>query len=276
MLYVVATPIGNLDDISFRAITTLQSVDVIAAEDTRHTKQLLTHYNIHTPLISLHEHNEQQQSQLLVEKLQAGQSIALVSDAGTPLISDPGHVLVNGVWQAGFRVVTVPGASAVIAALSVAGIAVQPFTFYGFLPAKQRLRAEMLMQAKNSPTTTVFYESPHRILEALQSIEQVYSPNKNMAIAKELTKKYENILHGSVTELIDMLQREPTLQKGEFVLILPRESARQQDKNANIDNYLELFLPDLPLKQAVKYAAALSGANKNSVYERALKMRDGE
>ncbi|MBF5040089.1 16S rRNA (cytidine(1402)-2'-O)-methyltransferase [Methylophilus sp. 13] len=270
-LYVVATPIGNLGDITQRAISTLQLVDAIAAEDTRHTVGLLRHLGISKPLLAVHEHNEQQSAQGLIKRLQAGESIALVTDAGTPAVSDPGALVVQGVRQAGLAVVPIPGVSAVITALSAAGIAQPGFYFEGFLPASGSQRRKRLEILKTLPTTLVFYEAPHRIVECVTDLTAVLGGHRQLTLARELTKTFETIHTCGLAEAVAWLQADPNQQRGEFVLLL---HADVQEKAEGLDEetlrILQRLLQELPLKQAVALATDITGQKKNELYEAAL------
>lgn len=273
-LYVVATPIGNLGDITQRAIATLQQVDAIAAEDTRHTVGLLRHLGISKPLLAVHEHNEQQSAQGLIKRLQAGESIAMVTDAGTPAVSDPGALVVQAVRQAGLAVVPIPGVSAVIAALSAAGIAQSGFYFEGFLPASGSQRRKRLEILKTLPTTLVFYEAPHRIVECVTDLAAVLGGHRQLTLARELTKTFETIYTCSLAEAIDWLQADPNQQRGEFVLLV---HADMQEKAVGLDDetlrILQRLLQELPLKQAVALATDITGQKKNELYEAALAIK---
>ncbi len=274
-LYVVATPIGNLQDISLRALEVLKSVDSIAAEDTRHTSHLLSHFAIQKKLIAVHEHNEQKSAQLLLERIQAGESIALVSDAGTPGISDPGAIVVDLLRKAGVNVVPIPGASAVITALSAAGITENGFLFYGFLPASGSQRRKTLELLKGYTTTLVFYEAPHRILECIEDLTSVLGGERRLTIARELTKTYETFHRCALQEAKMWLESDLNQQRGEFVLLVeaaePVATAAISDDDERV---LRLLLADLPLKQAVKLATEITGVKKNILYEFALKIKD--
>jgi 16S rRNA (cytidine1402-2'-O)-methyltransferase len=273
-LYVVATPIGNLGDITQRAIATLQQVDAIAAEDTRHTVGLLRHLGISKPLLAVHEHNEQQSAQGLIKRLQAGESIAMVTDAGTPAVSDPGALVVQAVRQAGLAVVPIPGVSAVITALSAAGIAQSGFYFEGFLPASGSQRRKRLEILKTLPTTLVFYEAPHRIVECVTDLAAVLGGHRQLTLARELTKTFETIYTCSLAEAIDWLQADPNQQRGEFVLLV---HADMQEKAVGLDDetlrILQRLLQELPLKQAVALATDITGQKKNELYEAALAIK---
>ncbi|CZG56731.1 TPA: 16S rRNA (cytidine(1402)-2'-O)-methyltransferase [Legionella pneumophila subsp. pneumophila] len=270
-LYIVATPIGNREDISFRALNTLKSVDLILAEDTRHSMQLLTSLGIKNNLTSLHAHNEANKSNEIIELLLHGKSIALISDAGTPLISDPGFPLVKQARQHHIPVVPVPGACALIAALSAAGVPCDSFAFLGFLPAKQSARKDALESSRSVPYTTVFYESTHRIIDCLNDIAEIYGQDYELVLAKEITKTFERFVSGKIKEIKDWLLSEPGHIKGEFVLIFPPRSTNK-DLNSH-EELLKILLEELPLKQAVAIACRLTNANKNQLYEEALKLK---
>ncbi len=273
-LYVVATPIGNLDDLSARARDILGRADLIAAEDTRHTRHLLAHYGINTSLTALHEHNEAGASKKLLALLQAGQSIAVVSDAGTPCIADPGARLVNAAHAAGIRVLPVPGANAAVTALSASGIE-GPFLFYGFLPAKAGERRQVLESLAGEPYTLVFYETPHRIVEAVADLVAVLGTGpagtlRRLVIARELTKKFEAIHEGALAEGSAWLAGDAHRQRGEFVLIVTGAAIERDLELAAAEKTLVALLAELPLKQAVKLAQTITGAPRNLLYERAL------
>ncbi len=273
-LYVVATPIGNLTDISLRALDTLKTVDAIAAEDTRHTAGLLAHFAISKKLIAVHEHNEQQAAQKLLLQLRAGENIALVTDAGTPGISDPGAVVVDFLRRAGVKVVPIPGASAVIAALSVSGIGQNGFLFHGFLPASGAARRKALEALKAQVVTLVFYEAPHRILASLADMAQVLGEGRRITIARELTKTFETIHSCLLSEALAWLKADANRQRGEFVLLI--EAAPIKDVleiSEQTVRVLKLLLSELPLKQAVKLAADISQEKKNTLYELALQLK---
>lgn len=266
-LYIVATPIGNREDISIRAINTLKSVDQILAEDTRHSKQLLVPLGITTPLTSLHAHNEADKSDELIRALQQGQSFALISDAGTPLISDPGYPLVKKARLFGIPVIPIPGACALITALSASGAPCDTFTFIGFLPAKSIARREKLESLKATEHTTIFYESTHRICECLNDIADVLGQDCELVLAKELTKTFETFVSGRCHEVQDWLIADSARCKGEFVIILP---PRTQPKQSDHHQLLSILVAELPLKQAVKIACKITGCNKNELYRLAL------
>lgn len=273
-LYVVATPIGNLGDITLRALETLKQVDAIAAEDTRHTVGLLRHFGISKPLVAVHEHNEQQAAEGLLKRLQAGDSIALVTDAGTPAVSDPGAVVVQAVRNGGVKVVPVPGASAVIAALSAAGIVEPGFCFEGFLPASGSQRRKRLDRLKGVPVTLVFYEAPHRIVECVQDLQTVFGGERLLTIARELTKTFETIHTASLTDTVHWLQADSNQQRGEFVLLIhPAPAEKAEGLDDNTQRILVRLLQELPLKQAVALATDITGHKKNELYEAALAIK---
>lgn len=266
-LYIVATPIGNLDDMTFRAVETLKKVDVILAEDTRHCARLLNHYQINVKTWSMHNFNEEAQAEKILTQLLIGQSFALISDAGTPLISDPGWALVNRARNAGIDVIAIPGPCALIAALSVAGLPTQEFHFYGFLPAKSSARQAFLKRACVSTGTLVFYESPHRLLEMLQDCQLVLKDQRTYCIAKELTKIFETVRMGSVTELLDWLQGKPEHLKGEFVVLIgPNTGPKEDVSQTAAQKLLTQLLQHLPLKTAVKIVAEHYDVRKNELY----------
>lgn len=272
-LYVVATPIGNLGDITRRAIDVLAGVDCIAAEDTRHSRRLLDHLGIRVPMLSLHEHNEEAAVRRVLERLVAGESVALVSDAGTPQVSDPGFPLVRASIAAGIDVVTVPGPSAVIAALSVAGLPPDRFCFEGFPPRRQAARLEYLAGLAGASPTLVFYESSHRVLETLRDMADVFGAARRAVIARELTKAHETVLRGTLGELVDCVAGDPDQRRGEFV-ILVHGAAAAASAAADTDRLLGILLEALPVSQAATLAARISGGRKNDLYRRALELID--
>ncbi|WP_133139445.1 16S rRNA (cytidine(1402)-2'-O)-methyltransferase [Legionella genomosp. 1] len=269
-LYIVATPIGNLQDISLRALETLKQVDGILAEDTRHSGQLCHALGIEKPLISLHEHNESSKAEQVLAKLQSGKSYALISDAGTPLISDPGFVLVRLLREQLIPVVPVPGCCALITALSASGIPCDTFSFLGFLPAKSKARKDRLEEMKMRSETLVVYESTHRIIDSLHDIAEIYGSDYRLVLAKELTKTYEHFEQGSAQQIIAWLQSESGRSKGEFVLLFPPLS---QEKTTDDTQLLTILLEELPLKQAVKIASRISKTSKNELYQLALRLQ---
>lgn len=276
ILYVVATPIGNLEDISYRAVSVLRQVDLIAAEDTRHSSRLLNHYGIDTARISLHEHNEKQRSQGIVARLENGKSVALISDAGTPLISDPGYRLVAAARTAGLRVSPVPGACAAIAALSSGGLPTDRFVFEGFLPAKEITRRSRLKVLAEENRTLVFYESSHRILRTLQDLITCFGENRPAVIARELTKTFETLKSAGLKALGQWLREDSNRQRGEFVLLVKGvEIAPQNNSTREIERLLRLLLDELPLNAAVRVAAKITAEKKNRIYNLALAMKKG-
>ena len=265
-LFVVATPIGNLGDLSSRALDTLKSVAAICAEDTRHTRQLLAHYGVEKPLVALHEHNEEQLAAKIVARLLGGESLALVSDAGTPLISDPGFRLVRAARAAGVRVSPVPGACAFVAALSAAGLPSDRFVFEGFLPAKASARRERLARLVAEPRTLVFYESAHRIEEALVDLATAFGDERPAVLARELTKLFETVLDGTLAELRAKVAADANQRKGEFVLLV---HGAGEDADAQIAEGRRLYAKlseHLPPSTAAKLAAELSGAPRKALY----------
>jgi 16S rRNA (cytidine1402-2'-O)-methyltransferase len=272
-LYVVATPIGNLQDMTARAIQVLKEVDVIAAEDTRHSSKLLQHFNIHTPLVSYHDHNEKEATDMMMSYLSNGKSVALISDAGTPLISDPGFYLVKHVRQAGYRVIPIPGATALIAALSVAGLPTNRFVFEGFLPAKTQGRQEKIKQFIHETGTAICYESPHRIIDSLKDMQVILGDMRYVVLARELTKTYETIYGAPLGELLAWIQADSNRQRGEFVVLIhPAEVESKQDVNEPAKKILVLLLEELSVKKAVNLAVKITGVNKNTLYDYALKV----
>jgi 16S rRNA (cytidine1402-2'-O)-methyltransferase len=269
-LYIVATPIGNLQDISFRAVSTLKSVDAILAEDTRHSLQLLNALGIQKPLLSLHTHNEADKSAQIIEELQTGKSFALISDAGTPLISDPGFTLVRMARAMDITIVPIPGACALIAALCASGVPCDSFTFVGFLPAKQQARKTKLQALQQSEHTSIIYESTHRLIDCLDDISDVYGHSYQLVLAKEMTKSFEHIIHATTTEIKAWLMADLARIKGEFVLIFPPEP--EKERSSADEQLLTVLLAELPLKQAVKIAALLSKTSKNDLYKIALRI----
>lgn len=265
-LYVVATPIGNREDLSLRALQTLRNVAAICAEDTRHTRQLLSHYGVITPLLALHEHNEAAVADTLVARLVAGQSLALVSDAGTPLISDPGFRLVRAARAAGMRVSPVPGACAFVAALSVAGLPSDRFVFEGFLPARATARRERLAHLAAEPRTLLFYESSHRIAATLADAVDIFGGERPAVLARELTKLFETVLDGSLTELNARLAVDQDQHKGEFVLLIHGAGDDAQVQIAEGRRLYAKLLGHLPPSTAAKLAAELSGAPRKTLY----------
>lgn len=274
-LYVVATPIGNLGDITQRALEVLRSVDLVAAEDTRHSGQLLTRLGIKAHYVAVHEHNEQQVGARLVADIQGGKNVALVTDAGTPAISDPGTWLVAAAHAAGITVVPVPGASAVVCALSAAGVDAPHWLFYGFLPAKSSARRNALTALASLPYVLVFYEAPHRILDCVADLAETLGGTRRVTLARELTKLFESIHSLPLGEAQAWLEADPNRQKGEFVLIVEGAPAADADEDAvRLRDTLAVLLEELPVKQAAQLAAKLTGLKKNAAYTLALQMKE--
>jgi 16S rRNA (cytidine1402-2'-O)-methyltransferase len=273
-LYVVATPIGNLQDISLRALEILKSVDLVAAEDTRHSAGLLSHFGIKAKLVALHEHNERRAGEKVIEALQSGQSVALVSDAGTPGISDPGAVLVGMAREVGLTVVPLPGACAAVAALSAAGFEQPHFLFHGFLPASGAQRRRTLEGLRDQQAVLVFYEAPHRVLESVQDMADVLGGERQILIARELTKTFETFHRCALSEAVQWMQADLNQQRGEFVLLVEGAAPEPTGEvNEEARRVLKLLLDELPLKQAVKLATDITGAKKNALYELALELK---
>lgn len=261
-------------DISLRALDVLGSADVIAAEDTRNTAHLLTHYGITAQrLQALHQHNERGAAEKVLGMLQQGQSVALVSDAGTPAVSDPGALLVAAVRAAGFRVIPIPGASAAVSALSAAGLAAPHFLFYGFLPSKSAARSRELQALLAAPYTLVFYEAPHRILECVADLQQVFGAEREIVLARELTKLFEQIHRCKLGEAVAWLEADPNHQRGEFVVLVSAAPPREAGLSAEAEHVLTTLLAELPLKQAVQLAVQITGLGKNELYQRALELK---
>jgi len=275
-LFIVATPIGNLADLSARARSTLAEVDLIAAEDTRHSGQMLAQFGIQTPLCALHEHNEAARVAELVGRLQGGARIALVSDAGTPLVSDPGYRLVAAAAAAGIAVVPVPGACAAIAALSVAGLATDRFAFEGFLPQRSAARRARLEVLAGESRTLVFYEAPHRIADTLADLAAAFGGTRAAVVARELTKLHESVYRGTLDELVLRAAGEANMARGEIVLVVAGAPATDGDDDAMVrqrDRLLGALLPVMPLSAAVDLVSEVTGLRRNRVYERALGLR---
>ncbi|MEE4787298.1 16S rRNA (cytidine(1402)-2'-O)-methyltransferase [Pseudomonas alliivorans] len=271
-LYVVATPIGNLDDMSVRALKVLREVALIAAEDTRHSSRLMQHFGISTPLAACHEHNERDEGSRFITRLLAGDDVALISDAGTPLISDPGYHLVRQARAAGVPVVPVPGACALIAALSAAGLPSDRFIFEGFLPAKAVGRKARLEQVKEEPRTLIFYEAPHRILECLQDMERVFGGGRPALLAREITKTFETLKGLPLGELRAFVEADSNQQRGECVVLVAGWTPPEDEDviGAEARRILDLLLEEMPLKRAAALAAEITGVRKNLLYQVAL------
>ncbi len=272
-LYVVATPIGNLQDVTLRALEVLRSVAVIAAEDTRVTRTLLAHFGIDVPTLALHEHNEAQKAQRVIELLVDGKSVALVSDAGTPAVSDPGALLVRRVRDAGLRVVPIPGVSALTAAVSVAGLTEGRFLFLGFLPAQAAARRSAIQSIAAVREALVMYESPHRMRDTVGDLEHVLGGEREIVIARELTKMFETVHACRLGEAGAWLDADPHRLKGEFVLVVSGAPAQAEVEGEDQDRVLGILLAQLPLKQAVQLAAQITGGKRNALYQRALEMK---
>lgn len=273
-LYIVATPIGNLEDFSSRAISTLKAVEYIAAEDTRHTKRLLNHFGIETRLFSLHDHNERDKAAYIGELLSQGMSVALVSDAGTPLISDPGYHVVSYLRNKGFLIIPVPGPSALIAALCASGLPTDQFFFAGFLPAKTKSRKDVMSSWKQQSGTVVFYESTHRIIDSMKDVETVFGSKAKLVLAREITKTFETFLSGTAEEILQQFSVDANQLKGEFVVMLDyREETDVESKDIESRRILAVLLEDLPVKQAAQLAAKITGEKKNALYQIALEMQ---
>lgn len=273
-LYVVATPIGNLADFSFRAVEVLKQVDLIAAEDTRHVKMLLQHYGIHKPLTSLHQHNEDKVSSDLVEKILSGQSIALVSDAGTPLLSDPGLPLVKLAQQAQVQVCPIPGACALIAALSVSGLPITPFTFEGFLPRTSSTRKSFFESKLLDSNTWAFYESSHRIQATLEDMADIFPANREIVIAREITKLHETIVRATLSDALTLVRNNENMRKGEFVVIVAGHKPESSQKTLDAEHLriLRLLLNECSIKTAVALATEITGERKKTLYQAALEI----
>lgn len=275
-LYIVSTPIGHLGDITARALEILQEVDLIAAEDTRHSHTLLEHFGIHTPLISLHEHNERDKASQVLDSILDGKKIALISDAGTPLICDPGFFIVRLAHEKGIKVVPIPGACALIAALSVSGLPTDCFIFEGFLPAKSSARRTKLEALSQESRTLVFYESPHRIIDTLQDMEALFGKQREAAMARELTKTFETIHRGSIEELLQWVQADANQQKGEIVLLVKGMEPQKQvsELTPEVERLLKILVSELPVKQAAHLAHKITGMSKNILYDYAVREKN--
>ena len=271
-LYIVATPIGNLEDLSPRAKTVLENVDLIVAEDTRHSKPMLNQFGIETKVRAYHDHNERSQTPMLIEQLQAGMSIALISDAGTPLICDPGYHLLLAAHAEKLKVVPVPGPSALISALSVAGFSSEKFIFEGYLSTRQTARQQRMQQLKNETRTLVFYEAPHRILASIEDAIICYGGERQAVIAKEITKRHENIQRGTLAGLLDWLRSDKDLSKGEFVVLIQGDKTSQFDTQ-EASRILKILLVDHSVKEAARLASEIMQGNRNDVYKLAMDLK---
>ncbi len=273
-LYIVATPIGNPADFSERALTVLREVKLVAVEDTRHSGRLFNACSINTPMLSCHDYNETERIELLLGKVAAGDDIALVSDAGTPLVSDPGFQLVRQAHARGITVVPVPGPSAVIAALCSAGLPTDRFVFEGFLPAKAGARQARLQELAKERRTLVFYEAPHRIVECLADMEACFGSERAATLARELTKTYETIIPATLGKLIERVRSDENQQKGEIVLVVGGCAASEGALDADAEKTLKILLEELPLRQAASLAAKITGLKKNLLYDTALSWQE--
>ena len=274
-LYVVATPIGNLGDMVPRAIEVLQSVDLIAAEDTRHSVKLMQHFGINTPLKAYHDHSGNDTVEYLIGKIQKGQSIALISDAGTPLISDPGYRIVDAAMSAGIKVVPIPGASAAIAALSAAGLPSDRFIFEGFLPAKQQGRTKQLQALKEESRTLIFYEAPHRLLASLQDMQAIMGDEREVVLARELTKTFETIKRSTLAEMTAWVAADSNQQRGECVLLLRGAEEQTSELTSEARRVMDVLLAELSVKQASALAAKITGLKKKPLYQYGLDQQSG-
>lgn len=267
ILFIVPTPIGNMSDITTRALEVLKTADLIAAEDTRHTGRLLSHYQIKTKTFALHDHNEQQKAEYLVSKLKSGMNIALVSDAGTPLISDPGYHLVNTCRAHGIRVVPLPGPCAAVTAMSAAGLPSDRFSFEGFLPSKEKARKDKLAELKEEPRTMIFYESPRRLAFTLDAIAEIMGADREVCLAREITKTFETITTMPVGELAGWVSEDENRSRGEMVLLISGYKSSGDEISAKVINTLTLLAKELPLKKAAALTAEIHGVKKNALYK---------
>jgi 16S rRNA (cytidine1402-2'-O)-methyltransferase len=275
-LYVVATPIGNVTDISLRALHVLSMVNAVACEDTRNTAQLMTRFGLHQPLIAAHQHNEREVAETLIARLRTGERIALVSDAGTPAVSDPGARIVDAVRAAGLRVLPLPGASAAVTALSASGLVNDQFYFVGFLPAKARQRENFLGTLRAVTATMVFYEAPHRILDCATALAAVFEPERQVVFARELTKMFEEIHRCPLSEAEAWIKADPHREKGEFVVLLEGAPAAEDEHDLEAERVLKILLTECSVKQAANLAAQITGRKKNALYDRALQLKGEE
>ena len=273
-LYVVATPIGNLADMVPRAVQTLQSVSVIACEDTRHSKKLLEHFSIDTPCIAYHDHTDQRSANKILTRLGSGEDVALISDAGTPLISDPGYRLVAQARSQGVSVIPIPGACAAISALSVSGLPTDKFRFVGFLAAKTAQRKNILETLKSVPDTLVFYEAPHRICATLKDLIDVFGSDRIAFMAREITKTFETYIYGTIGELFEKVSADSNQQRGEIVLVLAGNVVSNDSLSADAEKILKLLIKELPLAKAASLAAKITGGDKKQLYQLALTLQN--
>jgi 16S rRNA (cytidine1402-2'-O)-methyltransferase len=273
LLYIVATPIGNLNDITFRAVETLKGAELVLAEDTRHSKKLFDHYEIKSPLRAFHEHNENEKVNGIISEIKSGKSVALISDAGTPLISDPGYKLVSEAKKTGITVVPIPGPNAAITALSSSGIASNSFTFFGFLPSKQTLRIKLLKTKRNLDETIIFYESPKRILATIRDMTDVFGRDRRVCLAKELTKSFETILTDNLPALMGYLESDPSHQKGEFVILVsPPDKIDHEFAENELEKILPILCDEMGASKAAKLASKITGLDKKYCYKRAISL----
>ena len=270
-LFIVATPIGNLNDITLRAIEVLKNVDFVLAEDTRHSKKLLSHLDISKPIRAFHEHNEREKTKAIISEIYSGKSIALISDAGTPLISDPGYFLVAQAKKEGLKVVPIPGPTALITALSASGLASDSFTFLGFLPSKQTARVKLLIGLVGRTETIIFYESPKRVLATLTDMQTIFGDSREVCLAKELTKAFETIHTGSIPNLIEYLTIDQNHQKGEFVILISATNKIDlAEAEIQLDSLLPILCAEMGTSKAAKIAAKITGIDKKKCYKRAM------
>lgn len=274
-LYIVATPIGNMGDMAPRAVDVLHTVDLVAAEDTRRSSRLFRHFGIKTPMVSYHDHSDNKQICTILDMLLSGKSVALISDAGTPLISDPGYRLVKTIRKKGLKIVPIPGSCALIAAISVSGLSSDRFIFEGFLPAKSSARISKLKSVAEEFRTLMFYEAPHRILETLTDMMGVFGEGRQVVLARELTKTYETFLSGPLSEVLVQVKADDNQQKGEIVLVVEGSSLSEKDPDdIEAKRILSILLEEVPLKQAALLAAKITGAQKNLLYKLALSLKE--
>lgn len=272
-LYIVGTPIGNLEDISARALRTLEEVDMIAAEDTRQSRKLLTRYGITTPLVAHHQHNQSRSTDSLLKQLLKGQHIALISDAGTPLVSDPGETLVNDAHQHGIQVVPIPGASALSAALSVCGLDINPVYFEGFLPARNAGRKQRLQQLADHQCALVFFEAPHRIMQSLDTMIEVFGVNRQACIAREMTKLHEQVQVDKLANLKQLFCDNSEFLKGEFVVIIAPPDKAKREIDAEVERTLEILIEEMSPRKAAEVTAKIHGVSRNALYKYTLQLQ---
>jgi 16S rRNA (cytidine1402-2'-O)-methyltransferase len=266
ILYIVATPIGNLMDLSPRAQETLSSVDLVVAEDTRHSQRLLNHFGIKSRMLSMHEHNEEQRVDYIIEMMLDGKSIAQISDAGTPLVNDPGFRLALASREAGLEVTAIPGATAPIVALTLSGLAVDRFSFEGFLPTKQQARERSLQELSRENRTMIFFESPRRILATLEAMSSVFGEERKVSVARELTKMHESVHTAQLVELIEWIQQDPNRQRGEFVVVVEGAPKQSEVDSSEAQRIVKLLAEELPPRKAAAIAAEITGLKKNALY----------